>query len=227
MATFTNFSNVLPTPLVRWGDAGEENAITGNFGAGFAGVKLTSESPKLKSMPNSARREIQEASHQIWNISITYNPMTRDDFDPIFSFLRRKSMFMEPFFVALPQYAAQTATNKPTTAAYLRGADVVEVLDPIGTPIAPSPGSICHYENDNKIYMVTRVENDTVFAQDAPAAGVERIHLTPKLQKDYNADLIFTDPMFYVKQASDVTSYSLNHNNLYSFSLSLEEVRTV
>jgi hypothetical protein len=54
-----------------------------------------------------------------------------------------------------------------------------------------------------------------------------RIHFTPELQKNVYAGAVikFSNPMIRVRMTQDVQEYSLNTENLYSFSLQLEEAQ--
>ena len=100
----------------------------------------------------------------------------------------------------------------------------------------PLPGDLFNVVDSNdgthtKTYMITRVETadtyrtgitaptDTVMAQ-------YRIHFTPGLKADVQASttyLRFNEPKIHVFQKNDIQEYSLGNNNLYSFSLNLEE----
>ena len=81
----------------------------------------------------------------------------------------------------------------------------------------------------SKVYQVTRVETADIYKSGttAPSAIQQRIHFTPPLQRSITAGAFryinFHDPKFRVILANDITEYSLNTNNLYSFSLKLEE----
>jgi hypothetical protein len=175
---------------------------------------------------NSLRRELADAAHHYWTIDIKYNPMTRDEFDTVFAFLRLKAVTMDPFYVLLPQYLGQTATTSALTGTPIRGLDVMEVIDLSTTVIPPTSGDIFNLDISTKIYAVTRVETETVYTGTQPPTDEMRFHITPSLQEDSSGGVLnFLNPMFYVRQVGDVRSYSLGKNNLYSYSLQLEEVR--
>ena len=89
--------------------------------------------------------------------------------------------------------------------------------------------------NHKKVYQVTRVLNNTHYLSGGtrPATDERIYYVTPSIEKAVtdteNSDtpkLVTTNPTFRVIQSSDVVSYSLGTNNLYEFSLSLEEVQT-
>ena len=76
--------------------------------------------------------------------------------------------------------------------------------------------------------MVTRVETNSDYNTNLgqPGSGKRRIHIVPGLQKSVTSGstLNFNKPLVKVIQKNDNTSYSLDQNNLYNFSLDLEEV---
>ena len=54
-----------------------------------------------------------------------------------------------------------------------------------------------------------------------------RLYVVPPVEKDVtdNSTLDYGSPLFRVVQKSDVQEYSLGTNNLYTFSLNLEEAQ--
>ena len=91
MASFTSFSNRLPDP--NWGlnDAGDGHASNYTEGPGFASVTFTSRQPAAVSRTNSGRVTTRAIQGQNWRIKITYNPMTRTQFEPVYAFLQECS----------------------------------------------------------------------------------------------------------------------------------------
>ena len=89
MSNFASFANILPDPANYISDAG--SAVSGDTGAvygpGFASVKFTSNTPTMVGKTNSGRLVSRRVAGQTWKISIKYNPMTRDQFEPIYNFL--------------------------------------------------------------------------------------------------------------------------------------------
>ena len=71
------------------------------------------QAPIQVSRTNSGRVITQAAAGHKWNINITYNPMTRDQFEPVYSFLLEKNGRLNPFFVQLPMHT--TSRNSAFT----------------------------------------------------------------------------------------------------------------
>ena len=117
------FSTVLPDPSNKrtyWGAAD----TSGDAGPGFASVKLTSDQKIMLSRTNSQRVISRAAAGQKWNIDIGYHPMTRAEFNPVYTFLLQQRGPLTPFYVELPQYASSqnalfnTDTNESGEATY-------------------------------------------------------------------------------------------------------------
>lgn len=251
MATFTNFATILPSPTYQIGDAGQADGESGanTSGPGYASVTLSSSEKILKNRTNSGRYISRSATSQFWKIDISYNPMTRAQFNPIQTFLMSKRGGLIPFYVSLPQYETlQDTTFNAATAFYnaLSPATTVSAGEssmivgatsyaPTTTHKTPLPGDVFTVSDSNdsnhqKAYMVTGVETpDLLQSTTTLSANQIKIHFSPQMQKltSTSANLIFKgeNSVFKVVQSKDVVEYSLGTNNLYNFSLSLEEVQ--
>jgi len=261
MATYTTYQNTLPDPYNQFSEAGGGTYNT-VLGAGYASVKLSSEQKIMNTRTNSGRLISRSVSGHKWNIDISYNPMTREEFEPVYSFIAQQKTAMTPFFVSLPQYRVP---RDPTFAAYVAsdttnlqaareyvvdvavpkfaGATSIMVVDKYTTTNAneyhwftrgsAKPGDLFTItdpgdSNHSKVYQVTRVETNNIYLSGAAVAEDEqRVHFTPPLQRSITHGVSryinFHNPKFRVILASDIVEYSLNTNNLYSFSLKLEE----
>jgi len=202
--------DILPDPYHTITPAGEEGGIAG---PGFASVKLSSDQPIMRDRTNSGRLISRTAAYHKWSIDIGYNPMTKTEFDPVYTFLLHKQGTLKPFFVSLPQYRVQNIANKTFTASAVAGATTISCNT---TDIVVGALFRINDSQDSshtKAYMVTRV-------------GTSSITILPGLAKAVTGGAViqFVDPTIKVIQTSDVQEYSLGTNNLYSFSLKLEEV---
>ena len=102
------YQYVLPDPNNPIGNAGQ---TTGTDGPGYRSVQLTSNSPIMKTRTNSGRTVARAVAGQRWDIDISYNPMTRAQFEPIYNFLLNRRGGLKPFQVSLPQYALPQNTT--------------------------------------------------------------------------------------------------------------------
>ena len=247
MAAFSAFNNRLPDP--NWGinEAGDGHATNYVEGPGFASLTFQSNQPTAFSRTLSGRVTTRSIAGQNWRINIVYNAMTRAQFEPIYNFLQERRGRLKAFEVVLPQYDSPQQTLGVASGAQLtiKGNILAGATnftaDNHGhiTNLALKPGDMFNFQdpadsNHKKVYQVTRVLNNTDYLTGGTRPGTaDRIYyVTPSIQKSVEdtggvntPKLKTTNPVFRVVQSSDVVSYSLNTNNLYEFSLSLEEVQ--
>ena len=242
MAAFSAFNNRLPDP--NWGVNEAGNAHVSSFveGPGFASVSFTSNQPVALTRTNSGRATTRSIAGHNWKINISYNPMTRAQFEPIYNFLQEKRGRLKAFEVVLPQYDSPQTAITVTSGSQL----IVDGLITAGAPFFKAdnhshtsngslkPGDMINFSdganaNHKKVYQITRVLNNSDYLTGGtrPAADERLYYVTPSIEKSVanNSLIVSTNPIFRVIQSSDIVTYSLNTNNLYEFSLSLEEVQ--
>ena len=86
--------------------------VGGTAGPGFASMQLTSSSPVMQTRTNSGRLVSRSVVGHKWSVAINYNPMTREEFEPIQNFLLNTRGGLKAFFLSLPQ------NNVPQLAAF-------------------------------------------------------------------------------------------------------------
>jgi len=221
------FLDTLPDPDYKIGIAGQVDAA-GRTGPGFASVKFSSEEPMMSTRANSGRHEKATAYFHKWTLDIDYNPLTCEEFHPIYSFLLLKKNTMEPFYVSLPQYRDQLTTEKLSAAGLLHpiGYDVIEVEDAASAPIVTRPGQLFTIGSSPKVYMATRVETASDYVYALTGANTERIWFTPKsiVAIPPATSLFFDNIRLRVVQLDDIQEYELNASGLFKYSIKLEEV---
>lgn len=233
------YTDILPDPNNLITDSGKAIA-SGGGGEGFASLSLSSTAPVMLDRTNSGRVISRAVAAQNWSIDVKYNPMTREQFEPVYNFILQRGR-LTPFKVSLPQNKAPRDTDFATFVAATDGFSPVSntnagtntlTFDKSGYTVAtnrtPLPGDLFNISDSNhhKTYRVTRVETTSDNSGVALGANEVRIQFTPPLAKAVtlaSSELEFNNPMIRVLLASDVQQYSLNVSNLYSFSLKLQE----
>ena len=229
MANFSSFTNTLPDPNNAVGTGGE-TLTTGNGGTagpGFASVSFSSEAPIQVSRTNSGRVLTRAIAGHKWNISIKYNPMTREQFEPVYSFLLETS-----------RNAAFASANPTITTATTGAAGqgfILQAGHSTTQTTQPQPGDMFVIQDSNdslhtKAYRVTRIMSHGTYhtgLHSQPTTAQRIVYFTPHLQRAVaqGATCDFGGPLIRVMLKSDVQSYSLGTNNLYEFSLNLEEAQ--
>lgn len=238
MATFTDFSDILPDPAHPITDAGDI-APGGTPGPGFSALGFQSNTETQVSRTNSGRGVSRDQGVQYWSFNISYNPMFRHQFDPVDTFLGMRNPRRDPFYVVLPQYSRpKDPTFNGTANTYVRrdhesGSETLLVwhntADFVGKLRPGDMFNIVDLEdyNHQKIYKVGAVETNDYYQAGTtqPAKNELRLHITPPLQRytTDNSRLVLINPKFRVIAKSDVQEHQLDNNNLYSFSLAVEE----
>ena len=215
-------------------------------GPGFAQVKLTNDQRVLTSRTNSQRVLARAIVGQKWKIDINYNPMTQAEFTPVYAFLLAKQGPMNSFFVSLPQYrtvqnsAWETVLSTENNVISVAGAVtagkseiIIDSVNPttIGADSKyPMPGELFTFTDSadathKKAYMITTVEHADGHQGSQPSSDTIRINFSPPLAKNVANDAVvnFSDPLVKVIMPQPLSTYTLNKDNLYSFSLKLEE----
>mgnify|MGYP001298266550 FL=1 len=206
--------NTLPDPNNQITDAGQSGS--GSTGPGFLSVKFSSIQPILRDRTNSGRIISRAHAYHKWQIGLTYNPLTREEFDPVYNFLLHRRGTLKPFFISLPQYRAQGPTSRTVASNAVAGATSLTGAGSGGTAIKPGMLFTITDSADSshtKAYIITQVNGTALTISPGLAKAVTG-----------GATLDFADPKIKVIQTSDTREYSLNVNNLYTFSLNVEEV---
>ena len=224
-----NYQDTLPDPSNPIGTAGQN---TGTNGPGYRSVALSSKSKTMKSITNSGRMVRRSNGLHSWDISISYNPMTREEFEPINAFLMHKRGSFDSFFVSLPQH------KEPQNAgflAHLNNSNVISVYHPgDGGVLAAGrtslsadgmPSTASYAPEPGDMFTIETSTAGTFAGSSAPSSDQRIIHFIPALVKSVTNDSVikFLNPKIRVVLSSDVQEHSLDVDGLYSFSLKLEE----
>lgn len=235
MPAFANFSDLLPDPNNKINNAGAADA-SGTAGPGFAKIRFSSENTTQVSRTISGRGITSSPSFHSWAFDISYNPMTRAEFDPVGAFLEGRRGRLNPFYVILPQHAGpkdSTFASNTLTASGTTAGSPTLMLNGVNTG-NPSPGDFFNINdaadvNHKKTYKVIRVETSSDYKTGLlpiPTGTQRRVWVHPPISRTVspNAPVTFVNPKFRVTLKGDVMEYELDTDNLYQFSLSLEEI---
>lgn len=241
MATFTTFTDILPDPDNKISIAGSADA-SGDAGPGFASVKFRSNNQVQKARTISGRGTSASPASHYWEFDINYNPITRDEFEPVSSFLELRQGGLKPFFVILPQYNrprddtfnTYLATNTVSVKGAHSAGSATLLIDGAAAAISGDPKVGDFFTitdgsdvNHTKVYKVARVETPSLYQTGlAVNSGERRLHIMPPLTRDTadNSVVNFINPKFRVRQKNETLEYDLDVDGLFQFSLSLEEI---
>jgi hypothetical protein len=187
-----------------------------------ADIKVSSFSPTLVSQTQSLKRQVRRRGGQRWAFEVTFPPMTRSEFAPVYAFCiaqrgQYETFTFVPPVVSIPQ---GTATGTPLVNGAQSAGDNTIVTDGWSNSItALKAGDFLKFSGHNKVYMVTA---------DATSDGSGNATLTiePPLLASVADDeaLTVSDVPFTVALTTDTQEYAAGPPNIYEFSLQLIEV---
>ncbi len=207
--------NTLPDPNNRINAAGTD--VSGNYGPGFSAVTVTSKQPISINRSNSGLAFRNVSKYQMFSVNISYNKLTKEEFNVVYSFLLEKQASLEAFFVQLPQYGNSSAGTKNISASASAGVNQLALNNV--TDIVPGDLFSVTVPTDDthvKVYKVTKINSSV-------------ITITPQLQRPIDISSSGTEtanfgaPKMRVTYTGSDIQYSVDASGLYSFSVKLEE----
>ena len=143
---------------------------------------------------------------------------------------------LKPFFVKLPQHSPRTTTSGTYTIQGPASAGSSSILTTVSSLSGGlRPGDLVtindsQNSNHTKAYQIVKVNDSTNKLSsdtDLNNANERRLFLVPPLARTVSnsSTVTFANPLIKVMLQSDIQEYDLGTNNLYRFSLNLEEVQ--
>jgi hypothetical protein len=215
--------NILPDPVNTIDEAGQDLS-GGVAGPGYKTVKLSSVQEVLSDRSRSGVTYRRVNQYHQWKIDITYNKLTKTQFDTVYPFLLQRQSFQEAFFVNLPQYQVSrtlsstlvSAISQPAGQQYLsivnsaniEKGDLLTISDPTDA-------------THKKAYKVTAIDSSNHYLYLSPTLQrkVDRTSANGSPVITFNV----TTPKIRVIAVGSTVDYSLDSSGLYSFSVKLEE----
>ena len=235
------YNEILPNPNTITTPGGFPG-VAGSAGQPFKKVDLVFNSNMEVSRSIYGRTNLKRTMYPTWEVSLTYNPMTKEQFYPVHNFLMQSGGF-RPFSVILPQYASPKDSlfamynHSNIFVGGSAGSTIITLVSSVwssndySTTGLPSVGDMFNVNDLNdsqhsKAYIITGVDTYTDYREFRPTSGTIALHISPGLQKtpNVNSTVTFNNPTIRVQLSSDVIEYSLNNNDLYEFGLKLKEV---
>tara|TARA_Y100001963_G_C6754282_1_gene435915 strand:+ start:313 stop:1098 length:786 start_codon:yes stop_codon:yes gene_type:complete len=188
------FATTLPDPNYKRDIYGRTDS-SGTAGPGFAAIKLTSDEKMMVSRTNSQRVISRSAAGQKWMIDIKYNPMTRDEFEPVNTFLLQKRGPLTPFFVELPQYkeprnsafSSSTHVNGFTSGVQSAGATSITMGGPGGYTLKNAAGTTISTGNSNTTDLPTNIPSpgDVLTVTDSADSNHTKVYMVTYVETFY------------------------------------------
>ena len=186
-------------------------------------ISVDSIEPSLVSVTVDLTRQVRSRGGQRWAFSVTFPPMERSSFDPIFAFsIKQRGQFET--FTFVPKTIGTTrgvTTENPVVDGALAvgvNAAAVDGLTASTSNILRS-GDFFKFSGHNKVYMCTA-------DMTSDGSGDATLSFAPKLSTAVadNETITINNVPFNVAFSSDVSSYGTNETGYYSFDVELVEV---
>ena len=140
-------------------------------------LQLTSVYANKISFAQSGKRQVRQDGGHLWRVQVSYAPMTKAQFRPIFAFLHAQEGGFGAFSAVLPDYATPRgiATGSPVVSG---GSQVGTMINLTGFTASTTgimkAGDLIKFAGHSKVYMVTADANSAV-------AGATTLTIFPPL----------------------------------------------
>ena len=181
----------------------------------FQAIDLQSRHNTLISESISGKIQARSIGGQRWSFSAKYNPMTREEFNPVYAFVISQQGMLGQFTIVPPVISSTSGTATGTMA--------VNGITSSGTGTVPidgitgiiKAGDFIKFANHSKVYMVT-----------ADRDGAGDMTIEPELVADVADDeeITYTSVPFTMRLANSIQSYSLSANEYYEYEIDMIEV---
>lgn len=177
-------------------------------------IEITSLKFNLMSESLSGRRQVRGIGSQRWSITASYNPMTRAEFMPVFSFIVAQDGQFETFQFVPPIVGSTggTATGTVTTTTSVAiGATTVSLTGLTGSLKA---GDYVKFANHSKIYMLM-----------ADRSGAGTVAIQPPLVAAVASGqgVTYDNVPFTVRLNNDLQQYTLNGFERFVYQVDMVE----
>lgn len=219
-----SIQTTLPDPINKITNSGDDSPYTGTAGPGYKTVKVSSEQQVLRDKSRSGVSYRRINQYHMWKVDISYNKLTKSQFNTVYPFLLQRQAWQEAFFVNLPQY---DITNRGTIATSVAsnllqpaGQQYLEVVNDAnierGDLITISDSTD---NTHKKAYKITAVENNKLYISPTLQRKVDTTSANGSPSVTFN----IASPEMRVTCPSTNLDYTVDSSGLYTFSVKLEE----
>lgn len=180
-----------------------------------SGIKITSVAPTLVSVSHSLKRQSRSRGGQRWMMEVSYPPLSRANFAPLWAFSAQQRGRYESFTFVPPVYGNSSGTASGTllvnnVAGYAAGSTTFAADGLTGTLKA---GDFIKFAGHDKVYCLT-------------ADGSTSLSIEPPLLSAVadNEAITYNSVPFTVSFGVDSQEMAVGVDGVVDFSISLVEV---
>ena len=174
------------------------------------GITITSLNPTYTSVTHSLKRQVRTRGGQRWSMDVTFPPLTRTDFAPVWAFVQKQKGQFGSFSFTPPIYSNTSGTATGTllvnnSAGYIAGTTTIT-----GTLKA---GDFIKFSGHDKVYTIV-------------ADATTSLTIEPVLQSAIvnNETVTYNAVPFTVAFTTDTQNMSVGINGFVDYSMKLIEV---
>ena len=186
------------------------------------GINIKSNQTTIVSTAINGRRQARQLQNQRWSMTVSFPPMTRASFAPIFAFITAQRGRKESFTYTPPIIDDSLGTE--AGSVLVNGihavADTTIAMDAFGADGAGrfKAGDFIKFANHTKVYMVV---SDVTSSSNAATVTIEP-PLTTALAN--NEAVTYDSVPFTVALKNDVQEFTVGQDALYRYELDFIEV---
>lgn len=186
----------------------------------FRAVDFRTVDPVLMTRSQNGKRYVRKVSGHRWEFTLSYPPLQKEEFKPVFGFVNKVKNAYTPFTIIPPNFATPSGTQiVDTTIAASASAGASSVSLSGATAGATFvAGDVVKFSGHDKVYVLT--DNAT-----ADGSGNATININPVLVEDVTTDMTakHSDVPFTVAIKNVPQEFSAGVTGLYSYELDVEE----
>tara|TARA_R100001463_G_scaffold52550_2_gene103351 strand:+ start:1789 stop:2388 length:600 start_codon:yes stop_codon:yes gene_type:complete len=186
------------------------------------GINITSNQTTIVSTAINGRRQARQLQNQRWSMTVSFPPMTRTNFAPIFAFINSQRGRKESFTYTPPiiDDALGTETGSVLVNGVHAVGDTTIAMDAFAGDGAGrfKAGDYIKFASHDKVYMVV---SDVTSSSNAATVTIEP-PLTTALAD--NSAVTYDSVPFTVALKNDVQEFQIGQDALFRYELDFIEV---
>lgn len=186
-------------------------------------IQVQSIEPTLVSTTISLKRQVRSRGGQRWMLNVSFPPMTRAEFAPIYAFSVKQKGQYETFTYVPPTISTTRGSSgeTPVVNGAISAGAVTASVDGLtaSTSNILRAGDFIKFSDHTKIYMVT---DD--MSSDGSGEATLNFHPAATEAIPDDATITIASVPFTVSFQDDVREFGTNITNLYSYEINLIEV---
>jgi len=182
---------------------------------GFTAINFKSNLPTLVTETNSGIAYRRQIAGQKFSFTLSFPPMTRDEFAPVYAFVMKQRTQAESFNVTPPIISSTRGSETGTVLVNGIHSAGDTTIDIDGLNSGLKAGDVIKFASHSKIYMVI----------EDVSSGSQTITIEPALRESLADDeaITYNNVPFTVRITNDVQEFTLGTDPVYRFEIDVIE----